>query len=321
MGLVGIKKGQELAMRRRNSWLTATILAVLGSQATLASVPAATRAHDPYPRAAASYATVVDGQLLWGRNLDTSRPPASLTKLLTALVVLDSPGWSADAMLDVSRSAAHVHRTRVGLRSGDRVRAQDALTAMLVHSANDACMVLAERYGPGSEQFLARMNARAAALGMSSSHFSQPCGFDAPDQYSTARDLLKLAQAAYADPRIARIVAIERTTITTENQRELSFHSTNELLGRMDSVKGLKTGFTARAGRCVIVVAEQAGHKVWLVLLDSKRRWTTARRILTDAFARAEKTRAVAAASAPSGTAVFATAGAGFVDTDARQAR
>ena len=131
------------------------------------------------------------------------------------------------------------------------------------------------------------MNERAQQLGMTESHFVHPCGYDAEGQYSTVNDLLRLARAAHADPRIAHIVAEEHATFTTVAGRTLSFNNTNQLLGRLDGVVGLKTGYTAQAGHCLIAVAEQAGHRVWLVLLDSHRRWTTAHRMIDAAFATA----------------------------------
>jgi D-alanyl-D-alanine carboxypeptidase (penicillin-binding protein 5/6) len=224
--------------------------------------------------------------LLWGSNIDVRRAPASLTKLLTALVVLDAD-WQPDALLAVSHDAAHATRPRVGLRTGESIRADAALTAMLMHSANDACLVLAEHVAGSLDAFAERMNARAAELGMQDSHFVHPCGFDADGQYSTVTDLLRLARAAHADPRIAQIVAQEEATISTPSGRRLAFHNTNQLLGHLDGVVGLKTGYTSHAGHCLIAVAEQSGHRVWLVLLDSPRRWWTAHRIITDAFATA----------------------------------
>lgn len=242
--------------------------------------------HDPYHRSASAYAAVLDGELLWGSNLDVRRAPASLTKLLTALVVLES-GWQPDALLSVSRDAAHTKHPRVGLHTGDSIRADDALTAMLMHSANDACLVLAEHAAGSLDAFAVRMNARAAELGMQDSHFVHPCGFDADGQYSTVNDLLRLAKAAHANARIAQITAQEQSTIYTGSGRQLAFKNTNQLLGRLDGVLGLKTGYTQHAGHCLIAVAEQSGHRVWLVLLDSPRRWWTAHRIITDAFATA----------------------------------
>jgi D-alanyl-D-alanine carboxypeptidase (penicillin-binding protein 5/6) len=243
---------------------------------------------DPYPQAAVAYAVVVDGELLWGRNMDKRRAPASLTKLLTALVLLDSD-WHPDAQFDVSHTAAHITHPRVGLHTGDTVTAADALTAMLMHSANDACMVLVENTAGSPRAFAERMNAKAEQIGMHDSHFVHPCGFDAEEQYSTVNDLLRLARAAHADPRIAHIVSREEASIETGRGHELKFRNTNQLLGRLDGVMGLKTGYTAQAGHCLIAVAEQSGHRVWLVLLDSQRRWQSAHRMFVDAFAAAQR--------------------------------
>jgi D-alanyl-D-alanine carboxypeptidase (penicillin-binding protein 5/6) len=248
--------------------------------------------HNPYPLAAAAYATVVDGDLLWGRNLDAHRAPASLTKLLTALVLLDSGKWNPDAVMTVSHDAAHTTPSRVGLHTGDRVRAQDALTAMLMHSANDACLVMVENTSPSLAAFADRMNARAAELGMHNSHFVHPCGYDEPGQYSTVNDLLRLAKAAHGNPQIAAIVSQQRGSIVAQNQagtreRHLSFKSTNHLFGEMPGVLGLKTGYTAQAGRCLIALAEQSGHRVWIVLLDSRQRWWVAHHMFMAAFAAA----------------------------------
>ncbi|HTW73991.1 MAG TPA: serine hydrolase [Steroidobacteraceae bacterium] len=257
--------------------------------------------HNPYPRAAAAYATVVDGDLLWGHNLDEHRAPASLTKLLTALVLLDS-SWNPDAVLTVSRDAAHTTPSRVGLHTGDRVSAEDALKAMLMHSANDACLVLVEHDSPSLAAFAARMNARAAELGMHDSHFVHPCGYDEPGQYSTVNDLLRLARVAHADPRIAEIVDQQQGSILVDSGRRLrhlSFRSTNHLLGHMPGVVGMKTGYTAQAGRCLIALAEQSGHRVWLVLLGSRQRWWVAHHLIVAAFAAAAHSRTARLAALP----------------------
>jgi serine-type D-Ala-D-Ala carboxypeptidase (penicillin-binding protein 5/6) len=274
------------AMRLRKSVLFLACV-LLGTAGTVSAKPRS-NGLDPYPSAAVAYAAVVDGELLWGRNVDMRRAPASLTKLLTALVLLDS-NWHPEAVLDVSHVAAHITHPRVGLHTGDTVIAGDALTAMLMHSANDACMVLVENAAPSPEAFALRMNAKAQQLGMRDSHFVHPCGFDAEDQYSTVTDLLRLARAAHANPRIAQIVSQQQYSIATGKGRILSFKNTNQLLGRLDGVMGLKTGYTAQAGHCLIAVAEQSGHRVWLVLLDSQRRWQSAHRIIVDAFAAAER--------------------------------
>lgn len=289
-----IGHGQAGFLRARaRGWLQFLVLVIsIGAAGSAWAKPH--RYHrDPFARAAAAYAILLDGQMLWERNVDEPRAPASLTKLLTALVLLDS-NWNPDAMLTASREAAHTIPSKVGLHTGDRISAEDALTAMLVHSANDACMTLVENAAPSLAAFATRMNARAEQLGMHASHFEHPCGFDEPGQHSTVSDLLRLAQAAHSDPRIARIVSREQAMVTIvsashDRIRHVSFHSTNHLLGELPGVMGLKTGYTAQAGRCLIALAEQSGHRVWVVLLDSRQRWWMAHRLITAAFASTDR--------------------------------
>lgn len=155
---------------------------------------------DLYPQAARSYLLVRDGEVVSERASTQRLPPASLTKLLTALVVLDA-NWDAERWLTVSPSVAGAPPTRVGLRAGEQITAGAALAAMLIRSANDACRVLVESFASNATEFQSLINARAAQLKMLESHFVDPCGFDASGQYSTATDLLNLGQNARARSR------------------------------------------------------------------------------------------------------------------------
>ncbi len=248
--------------------------------ATLASlaVPRAWSAEpiDLFPRAAAAYVVAVDGEVRWAREADARRAPASLAKILTALVLLDT-GWQPDAWVAIGPRAAGVEGSRLGLRSGERVRAGALLEAALVASANDACLALAEQAGQGDvRRFVARMNARAADLGMRDSHFAHPCGLDDPTQYTTPNDLLRLARAAMRLPAFARIVALRGGTLRTERGRRLGFRASNALLGRYEGADGVKTGQTRRAGKCVIAHVRRQGTEVFVVLLDAPDRWWSA---------------------------------------------
>lgn len=243
---------------------------------------------DRYPKAAAAYAVAVDDKLVWGKALDTPRPPASLTKLLSALVALDHH-WNADAEVTVSEQAANTEPSRIGLRAGDRVRAGDLLTAMIVRSGNDACIAMAEHVGGTTENFVRMMNDRAHKLGMANSSFRNPCGYDAPGHLSTPRDLLVLARAADARPEISERASVQRAEFRTLNGRRISFRNTNAILGKEPDVAGLKTGFTNKAGKCLIALAERGAHKVWLVLLHSPNRWPTASKLLEQGMAVAER--------------------------------
>jgi D-alanyl-D-alanine carboxypeptidase (penicillin-binding protein 5/6) len=244
-------------------------------------------AYDRYPDAAAAYAVVLDGRMLWSRALDAPHAPASLTKLLSALIILEKD-WNPDTPVRVSSKAATADGTRVGLRLDESLSARDALTAMLVHSANDACLALVEHSSGTETAFAARMNTRANALGMTHSHFVNPCGLDAVGQQTTVRDLLQLAAAAIQHPEIALRGRAQSAEIRTLGGRVLRFNSTNALIGREPGAIGLKSGFTSQAGQCLIALTENDGHRVWIVLLDAKDRWWTAHGLLQLTFSVAQ---------------------------------
>jgi D-alanyl-D-alanine carboxypeptidase (penicillin-binding protein 5/6) len=240
-------------------------------------------ATDPYPQSARSYLLELDGEVLWQRDAALTVQPASLGKLLTALVVLDA-GWDADRWIAVSPGVAATPPPRHGVRAGEQITAGAALAAMLIRSANDACRALTESVTPDAGEFLERMNARAAQIGMKHSHFADPCGFDAPGQFSTATDLLKLARAAHGHPLIARLAATPRAELRTRAGRTIHFTNTNQLLGRLDGAEGMKTGYTAQAGQCLIAYVRRPGHEVWLVMLGGTQRWWLAHGMIDDAF-------------------------------------
>jgi serine-type D-Ala-D-Ala carboxypeptidase (penicillin-binding protein 5/6) len=151
------------------------------------------------------------------------------------------------------------------LRQGESLAARDALTAMLVRSANDACLALVEQARGDEAAFAEQMNQRAKSLGLTQSHFVSPCGLDAVGQHTTVRDLLQLAAAAIQHPEIALRARAQSAEIRTSSGRVLRFSSTNALIGREPSL---------------IALAEDHGHRVWIVLLDSKDRWWTASGLL-----------------------------------------
>jgi D-alanyl-D-alanine carboxypeptidase (penicillin-binding protein 5/6) len=249
---------------------------------TLASSPRA-EAPDPYPSAARSYLVVLDDQLLWQRAPTLPLQPASLAKLLTALVVLDS-NWNAERWISVSNYAASVPPSRLGLKAGEQITAGAALGATLIRSANDACRALVESVTTDLTEFRARMNARAVKLGMRDSNFIDPCGFDAPGQRTTASDLLKLAQAARSNPLVAHLAALPDAQLTTRAGRTIKFMSTNALLGRLEGTEGLKTGNTSQAGQCLIAYVRRQDHDVWLIMLGGTERWWLAHGMIEDAF-------------------------------------
>jgi D-alanyl-D-alanine carboxypeptidase (penicillin-binding protein 5/6) len=243
---------------------------------------------DRFPRAGAAYLVAVDGRAIWARAPDEPRPPASLTKLMAALVLLDR-GWAPEAWVRVSARAARETGSRLGLRAGEEVAAGDALLATLVASANDACLALAEGAAGSAEAFVARMNRRAEAMGLGATRFENPCGHDAPGQRSSARDLWHVARVALASPELRRMVAADRGRATTRGGRTIEFTTGNALLGRLEGARGVKSGFTPGAGKCLVALAERGGVEVVLVLLGAPDRWWTAAGIVEAAFREAER--------------------------------
>jgi D-alanyl-D-alanine carboxypeptidase (penicillin-binding protein 5/6) len=217
--------------------------------------------------------------------------------MMTAIVAVEAlaPG---DAVL-VSKRAAAADGVRLGLRAGMRLPAEHLLAAALLRSANDACLALAERVAGSEIAFVARMNERAAALGLADTHFANACGFDAPDHYASARDLARLADAALDKPRIAAIVARESGTAKTSDGRLFRFDNTNVLIGRVDGARGIKTGWTRAAGRCLVAMAERAGTRVLVVMLGAPDRWWDAVAMIESAFEDARARAAPPAAAFP----------------------
>jgi len=264
--------------------VTVALLAIApGRAAGAAAVRPPDGPRDRFPGAARAYLVSLDGRELWARHPDRPLPPASLTKLMTALLALEA-GWRPEAPVAVSARAAAATGARLGLKAGETLRAADLLEAMLVASSNDACLALAEHLGGSEAAFVARMNDRAAALGLGATHFANACGHDAAGHRSSARDLMRLSTLALEQPELRRMVAVEKDTLTTAGGRALELRTTNALLGRLAGAQGVKTGFTAKAGRCVVALVERNGARLLVVLLDASDRWWAAAGLVEKAF-------------------------------------
>ncbi len=241
---------------------------------------------DPFPRVASAYLVTVNGELLWERQANLRLPPASLTKLMTALLVLEN--YRPKAVVEISRGAERETGTRLGLKRGQRFHVEDMLSAALINSGNDACHALADYAGGDHRRFVQMMNRRARQLGMRNTHFSNACGHDAADHYSTAHDLVLLANAVLKHPQVSELAARESAQISAIGEnKSYTLQNKNALIGRYQGALGLKTGYTAKAGTCLIALAERGGTRVLLVMLNSANRWWDAVDLLDIAFAQA----------------------------------
>jgi D-alanyl-D-alanine carboxypeptidase (penicillin-binding protein 5/6) len=256
------------------------VKAVLALAAFLHLTVAQAAAEDRFPIVAEAYLVKRDGVVIWAGHAHQRLAPASLTKMMTALVALES--GRLDEVVTVSRAASRETGSKVGLKAGQQLRVWDLLAAMVIRSANDACRAIADHFGV---TFVARMNQRAASLYLRDTQFVDPCGHDRPGQYSTANDLARLADQAMQNPDFARLARTERITIgTLDGRRKFYLTTTNALLGHYEGTIGVKTGTTGRAGNCLVAIAERQGVRVVLVLLNSRNRWYSARGMLDRAF-------------------------------------
>jgi D-alanyl-D-alanine carboxypeptidase (penicillin-binding protein 5/6) len=220
------------------------------------------------------------GRVLYEHESERRLSPASLTKIMSALVILEY--GRLDEHATISKNAARAPKTHLRLRTGEVFRLEDLLKAMLIVSANDACLAAVEHVGGTEERFVEMMNAKATQLGLLDTHFSNGCGFDGPEHYSTAEDLAKLSEVAMQNPVFRELVREERDLIMpVSGHRPYMLHNTNRLLGRIPGVEGVKTGFTSKAGRCLIAKVSQNGSDLLLVILNSNRRWNMAKSLIS----------------------------------------
>lgn len=238
---------------------------------------------DPFPEVATSYRVEINGVPVWERQGSRRLPPASLTKLMTALLVIERT--RTDDVVTISRAAARETGSRLRLKAGEQFHVEDMLAAALIASANDACHALADSIAGSQARFVQMMNRRAQELGMRDTHFANACGHDAVGHYSSARDLALLAHELIKHPVVTELTAKTGTRIATlDGARSYSFASKNALIGRYPGALGLKTGYTSRAGKCLVAYARRGATQVLLVLLHGNDRWWDAVDILDLAF-------------------------------------
>jgi len=253
--------------------------AALTRRATAAPAPiAAAPSNDPVwpanaPSLFAESAVMIDartGEVLFQKNADVRRVPASTQKLLTGLMIARKT--NLDGLITITPEATRVQPTKLGLRAGERYTRRALLEAFIVKSSNDAAAALAIDYAGSEEAFAAKMNQAAHALGARSSHFVNSHGLPA-DQYSTARDIARIAFHAYRDPDLRHMMNLERTVFRHNNGRTTVLRTTNKLLERSPSFNGMKTGFTNAAGRCLVSSGRLNGREVILVQLGSRTKY------------------------------------------------
>jgi D-alanyl-D-alanine carboxypeptidase (penicillin-binding protein 5/6) len=215
------------------------------------------------------------GRLLWSRGLNTERPMASITKVMTAYLVIKAGHLDRKITIPATVTGyvrAH-NASNAGLRPGDRLTARQLLYALLLPSGADAAYTLAKAYGPGLSRFVIRMNATARLLHMRRTHFSNFDGLPYPtsySNYSTAANLLVLGRAAMRLPVFRSVVAKRSYRLAAgSGHHAYRWKNLNPLLGRYPGAIGIKPGYTGAAGQCLLFEATRHGHTVIGVTLHS----------------------------------------------------
>ena len=212
----------------------------------------------------------VTGRVLYAKNPDLNLLPASTTKLMTALVVVEKARLSDVAT--ISRKAANTPPTKVGFKEGDKVTLETLLYAALMKSANDAAVALAEAVAGSEEEFVTLMNRKALAIGAEDTKFINANGLPGDGQHITAYDLAKIMRQAIKYPILKEILGTRITEVSTETGKSKLIKSTNKLLWSDEEILGGKTGFTRQARHCFVCAGERGNETIIVALLGAPSR-------------------------------------------------
>lgn len=209
-------------------------------------------------------------RIIWGKNENKRVAMASTTKIMTAIIVIEN--GNLDDEITVSAKAAGIGGSRLGLKKNDKITVRNLLYGLMLCSGNDSAVALAEYIGGSVEEFAEKMNAKAKELKLQNTHFVTPHGLDDPEHYTTAYELAIMADYAMENETFSKIVGTKNTTISI-NGYPKNLSNTNELLGYLDGVKGIKTGFTNNAGRCLVTCINRNDFEIITVVLgaDTKK--------------------------------------------------
>ena len=217
------------------------------------------------------------GRYLYEKDADSRSLIASTTKIMTALIVCEQ--CNVLDRMQIPKEAVGIEGSSIYLKEGEVLTLQELLYGMMLHSGNDAATALAIYCGGTVEGFAELMNDKARLLGMKGSHFVNPHGLDAPEHYSTARDLAILAAYAMKNPIFVQTVSTKTVKI---GQRALRNH--NKLLWQVDGADGVKTGYTKAAGRLLVSSAMRQGRRLVAVTIDDGNDWVDHGKLLNDGF-------------------------------------
>lgn len=228
---------------------------------------------EPFPILSAQGVIATDiksGVVLYEKNADAKLLPASTTKIMTALVVLGN--YNLDSVITVPKFA--VVGQKMGLTWGEQITVKNLLYGLLVYSANDAAETFARSFPQGRQAFIDLMNQKAKELHLENTHFNNPVGLDDPNNYSSARDLVRLSAIAMQNKTFADTVKTEHISVKSVDDRFVhDLKNINELLGKVPGVIGVKTGWTENARENLVTYVTRDGHDIIIALLGSQDRF------------------------------------------------
>lgn len=221
-------------------------------------------------------------QLIFSKDEQKRTQPASLTKIMTAIIAIES--GRMNEVVTITKEMIQVEPTKANLRVGEKFYLRDLVKAAMVMSANDAAMSIGVYLGDGDvDDFVKEMNSKAKKIGMKNTNFTNPCGFDIGNHYSTALDLLNLSEYAIKNNTFNEMAKLKRHDFRSLNtRRAYAAYTHNKLLNNYKYAVGIKTGYTQKAGPCLIARAKNGNKDVLVVMLNSDHRWNDIKVILED---------------------------------------
>ena len=227
---------------------------------------------------------MTNNKMLYSKEAFKQLKPASLTKVMTVLVAIEQ--GNLERPVTITYEMIQVEPTIAGYKPGDVIRLKDLIMAAMIKSDNDAAKSIGIAVGGTEKRFVEMMNAKAKALGMKNTHFMNPCGFDHPKHFSTPSDLLKMTEHAIKNKYFNDISKKNRHAYSSVNgKKKFMAYTHNRLLNQYQYAVGVKTGYTSKAGPCLIARAKKNGKDCLIVMMNSKEdRWKTAKQIFEQVF-------------------------------------